>query len=42
MKAIQVSEVGGPEVLALVDLAVPDPKPNEALVQIEAAGRQLH
>jgi NADPH2:quinone reductase len=25
-------------VLALVDLAVPDPKPNEALVQIEAAG----
>jgi len=38
MKAIQVSEVGGPEVLALVDLAVPDPKPNEALVQIEAAG----
>jgi len=38
MKAIQVSEVGGPEVLAVVDLAVPDPKPNEALVQIEAAG----
>ena len=38
MKAIQVSQVGGPEVLALVDLPVPDPKPNEALVQIEAAG----
>jgi NADPH2:quinone reductase len=38
MKAIQVSQVGGPEVLTLVDLAVPDPKPNEALVQIKAAG----
>ena len=38
MKAIQVSQVGGPEVLMLVDLPVPDPKPNEALVQNEAAG----
>jgi NADPH2:quinone reductase len=38
MKAIQVVEVGGPEVLTLVDVPVPEPKPNEALVQIEAAG----
>ena len=38
MKAIQVSQVGGPEVFELVDIAVPDPKPNEALVQIEASG----
>jgi NADPH2:quinone reductase len=38
MKAIQVARVGGPEVLTLVDLPVPDPKPNEALVQISAAG----
>src|ERR1700686_1094597 len=38
MKAIQVSQIGGPEVLKLVDLPVPEPKPNEALVQIEAAG----
>ena len=38
MKAIQVTQVGGPEVLTLVDAPVPDPKPNEALVQIEAAG----
>src|SRR5215210_8084868 len=38
MKAIQVGQVGGPEVLNLVDLPVPDPKPNEALVQIKAAG----
>jgi NADPH:quinone reductase len=38
MKAIQVAQVGGPEVLTLVDLPVPDPKPNEVLVQVEAAG----
>jgi len=38
MKAIQVARVGGPEVLTLVDLPVPDPKPNEALVQVNAAG----
>ncbi|HXQ70489.1 MAG TPA: quinone oxidoreductase [Pyrinomonadaceae bacterium] len=38
MKAIQVSQTGGPEVLALVDVPEPKPKPNEALVQIKAAG----
>jgi NADPH2:quinone reductase len=38
MKAIQVSQVGGPEVLTPVDVAIPEPKPNEALVQIKAAG----
>jgi len=38
MKAIQVSQVGGPEVLTLVDVATPELKPNEALVQIKAAG----
>jgi len=38
MKAIQVSQAGGPEVLTLVDLATPELKPNEALVQIKAAG----
>lgn len=38
MKAIQVSRVGGPEVLTLTDLPVPTPKPNEAVVQIKAAG----
>ena len=38
MKAIQVSQNGGPEVLTLVELPVPEPKPNEALVQVEAAG----
>lgn len=38
MKAIQVSQPGGPEVLTLVDLPQPEPKPTEALVQIKAAG----
>jgi NADPH2:quinone reductase len=38
MKAIQVARVGGPEVLMLVDVPVPDPKPNEALIQLKAAG----
>ena len=38
MRAIQVSKVGGPEALTLVDLPGPEPKPNEAVVQIKAAG----
>ncbi|HKM48476.1 MAG TPA: quinone oxidoreductase [Terriglobales bacterium] len=38
MKAIQVKRTGGPEVMELVDLPVPQPKPNEAVVKIEAAG----
>ena len=38
MKAIQVLQTGGPEVLKLVDLPVPTPKPNEALVKITAIG----
>ena len=38
MKAIQVSQAGGPEVLTLVDVATPELKPNEALVQIKVAG----
>lgn len=38
MKAIQVTQIGGPEVLTLADVPVPTPKPNEALVQIKAAG----
>jgi len=38
MQAIQVSQVGGPEVLVPAELPVPTPKPNEALVEIKAAG----
>ena len=38
MQAIQVSQTGGPEVLTPVEVPAPSPKPNEALVQIKAAG----
>ena len=38
MKAIQIKQTGGPEVMELVDLPVPQPKPNEALVKILAVG----
>jgi NADPH:quinone reductase len=38
MKAIQVKQTGGAEVLQLVDLPSPQPKPNEAVVKIAASG----
>src|SRR5690242_15331040 len=38
MKAIQIQKTGGPEVLTLVDLPVPKPKTNEAIVKIAASG----
>jgi NADPH:quinone reductase len=38
MKAIQVKKPGGPEALELVDIPVPQPKPNEAVVKLAASG----
>jgi NADPH2:quinone reductase len=38
MKAIQIKQTGGPEVLQLADLPVPQPKSNEAVVKIAASG----
>src|ERR1700721_769849 len=38
MKAIQVPKTGGVEVLTVVDIPPPKPKPNEVLVKIAAAG----
>jgi NADPH2:quinone reductase len=38
MKAIQIKQTGGPEVMEVVDLPVPQPKANEAVVKIKAAG----
>ena len=38
MKAIQVKQAGGPEVMELVDLPVPEPKANEAVVKLAASG----
>lgn len=38
MKAIQVKRTGGPEILELADLAVPEAKGNEAVIKIAASG----
>jgi len=38
MRAIQVGRTGGPEVLELVDLAVPQPASGQVLVKLQAAG----
>jgi len=38
MKAIQVKQPGGPEAMELADLPVPQPKPNEAVAKLAAAG----
>jgi NADPH2:quinone reductase len=38
MKAIQVKQAGGPEAMELVELPVPQPKANEAVVKLSASG----
>jgi len=38
MRAIQMTEFGGPEVLQLVDLPVPEPGPDEVLIKVARAG----
>jgi NADPH:quinone reductase len=38
MKAIQVQQTGGPEAMELVELPVPQPKANEAVVKLAASG----
>jgi NADPH:quinone reductase len=38
MRAMQVNQVGGPEVMELVELPTPQPKANEAVVKLAAAG----
>jgi NADPH:quinone reductase len=38
MKAIQVKQPDGPEAMELVELPVPQPKPNEAVVKVSASG----
>lgn len=38
MKAIQIRETGGPEVLQAVDLPIPQPGPGEVLIRVEAIG----
>lgn len=38
MRAVQIEEFGGPEVLGLADVPVPEPGDGEALVQVSRAG----
>lgn len=38
MKAIQIHETGGPEVLQLLDSPIPQPGPGQVLIRIEAIG----
>ena len=38
MKAIRVQHTGGPEVMEVVEMPVPQPKPAEALVKVTVAG----
>lgn len=38
MKAIQIHQTGGPEVLQLADLPIPQPGPGQVLIRIEAVG----
>ncbi|MDC0033670.1 quinone oxidoreductase [Alphaproteobacteria bacterium] len=38
MRAIQITRFGGPEVLELVEVSVPEPGPWEVLVRLEVAG----
>lgn len=38
MKAIRAQDYGGPEVLVLEEIAWPEPKPNEVLIRLKAAG----
>jgi len=38
MKAIQVKQVGGPEAMEVVEIPLPQPKANEAVVKLAASG----
>ncbi|MDP6494942.1 MAG: alcohol dehydrogenase catalytic domain-containing protein, partial [Dehalococcoidia bacterium] len=38
MKAIQITEVGGPEVLKYMDVTDPSPGPGQALIDMKASG----
>ena len=38
MRAIQMREFGGPEVLELAELPIPEPAPDEALIEVTRAG----
>ncbi len=38
MRAIQITETGGPDTLELADLPIPEPEPGEIIIEVKAAG----
>src|SRR3954451_16132269 len=38
MRAVQIEEFGGPEVLEVADISTPEPQDGEVLIKVEAAG----
>ena len=38
MRAVQINEFGGPDVLELVDLEIPEPRDDEVLIRVSRAG----
>ncbi len=38
MKAVQITQIGGPDVMQLVELPVPTPKPHQVRIKVEAVG----
>ena len=38
MKAVRINETGGPEVLRLEEIEIPQPRPGEVLIKVAAAG----
>ena len=42
MKAIRVSHTGGPEVMELAEVSVPQAKPGEAVVKVHVRGCEFH
>lgn len=38
MKAVRYTEFGGPEVLSVVDVEVPEPGPGQVRIEVKASG----
>ena len=38
MRAVQITETGGPEVMQVVDAPIPEPGPGQVRIEVAAAG----